>query len=73
MKVEFLPVINWRKSSFSEEGGNNCVEVAADHNRIAIRESTRPKAIVTTDRRALRAFLLGVKSGTLDGHVTRCR
>ncbi|WNE99043.1 DUF397 domain-containing protein [Streptomyces luomodiensis] len=43
--------------------GNNCIEVAADDSGIAIRESSDPDAVVTTDRTALRAFLRGVKEG----------
>ncbi|MFI7308772.1 DUF397 domain-containing protein [Streptomyces hygroscopicus] len=53
----------WRQSSFCGGGGNNCIEVAADHRGIAIRESSDPHAVLTTDPTALRAFLRGVKEG----------
>ncbi|MEU5267582.1 DUF397 domain-containing protein [Streptomyces hygroscopicus] len=43
--------------------GNNCIEVAADHRGTAIRESSGPHAVLTTDPTALRAFLRGVKEG----------
>ncbi|MFH0242281.1 DUF397 domain-containing protein [Streptomyces sp. HK10] len=57
----------WTKSSFSEAGGNNCVEVAADDNDgIAVRESTDPGRVLTTDRAAFRALLRGAKAGTFD-------
>ncbi|SCF57786.1 DUF397 domain-containing protein [Streptomyces sp. Ncost-T10-10d] len=55
--------LHWLKSSFSDAGGNNCVEVAAaEGTDIAIRESARPERIVTTNRAALRALVLGVKA-----------
>ncbi|MDP9613740.1 DUF397 domain-containing protein [Streptomyces demainii] len=43
--------------------GNNCIEAAADHRGIAIRESSDPHAVLTTNPTALRAFLRGVKEG----------
>lgn len=34
---------NWRKSSYSGSGdGNNCVEIANLHTRVAIRDSKAP-------------------------------
>ncbi|MFP8960869.1 DUF397 domain-containing protein [Streptomyces nanhaiensis] len=58
----------WTKSSFSEAGGNNCVEVAAadDGDGIAVRESTDPGRVLTTDRAAFRALLRGAKAGAFD-------
>ncbi|MDJ0341184.1 DUF397 domain-containing protein [Streptomyces sp. H10-C2] len=38
----------WQKSSFSPEGGNNCIELAVIGGRAALRESTAPGAVVTT-------------------------
>lgn len=56
--------LHWLKSSFSDAGGNNCVEVAAAEGEgIAIRESERPDVILTTSQTALRALVLGVKIG----------
>jgi hypothetical protein len=57
---------NWQKSSFSGGGGNNCIEVAPYGEQMAIRESTRPDSIVTTDIEALRTLLFRVKAGHLD-------
>ncbi|MEE1808668.1 DUF397 domain-containing protein [Streptomyces sp. BE133] len=55
--------LHWQKSSFSDAGGNNCVEVAAaEGTDIAIRESESPQRVVTTNRAALRALVLGVKA-----------
>ncbi|WP_031505717.1 DUF397 domain-containing protein [Streptomyces megasporus] len=61
-----MPELVWTKSSFSEAGGNNCVEVAADGDGIAIRESTDPARALTADRAAFRALLRGVKDGAFD-------
>ncbi|MEV5774531.1 DUF397 domain-containing protein [Streptomyces antimycoticus] len=57
---------NWHKSSFSDAGGNNCIEIAIDSVGIAVRESFEPDTIVTTDRITLRDFIRGVKGGRLD-------
>lgn len=52
------------KSSFSGEGGNNCVEIAAPSPEgIALRESESPARVLTTDRAALGAFVRSVKTG----------
>jgi hypothetical protein len=61
----------WQRSSFCSGGGNNCVELAADASRIAIRESAEPNAVLTTDRTALRAFVAGVKDGRFDRLLRR--
>ncbi|MFF2962901.1 DUF397 domain-containing protein [Streptomyces sp. NPDC057963] len=62
-----LPELNWIKSSFSEASGNACVEVsAANADLIAIRESENPDAVPVTSRGALRALVLGVKTGYND-------
>ncbi|HLL35857.1 MAG TPA: DUF397 domain-containing protein, partial [Streptomyces sp.] len=56
MRGTAVPELSWQKSSFSGGGGNNCVEVAADGDGIAIRESTDPARTLTTDRAAFRAL-----------------
>ncbi|MGW3564010.1 DUF397 domain-containing protein [Streptomyces sp. NPDC000941] len=61
----------WQRSSFCSGGGNNCMEVAADGSRIAIRESAEPDAVLTADRTALRAFVVGVKDGRFDRLLRR--
>ncbi|MFG2084727.1 MULTISPECIES: DUF397 domain-containing protein [unclassified Spirillospora] len=56
----------WRKSSRSGNGGN-CVEVAALHHDIAVRDSknpTGPKLMLT--RADWRAFTDAVKRGASD-------
>ncbi|WP_262701708.1 MULTISPECIES: DUF397 domain-containing protein [Streptomyces] len=56
----------WQRSSFCGGGGNNCIEVAADDDGIAIRESSEPDAVITIDRSALHAFVIGVKGRHFD-------
>ncbi|WP_236258677.1 DUF397 domain-containing protein [Streptomyces hygroscopicus] len=56
----------WRKSSFSEEGGNNCIEIATGGGTIVMRESCHPETIVTTDRITLGMFVRAVKNGRFD-------
>ena len=58
-----MPELNWLKSSFSEASGNNCVEVAATQEGIALRESESPTEILSTGSGALSALLRRVKSG----------
>ncbi|MFD4901566.1 DUF397 domain-containing protein [Streptomyces sp. NPDC058411] len=55
--------LHWVKSSFSDAGGNNCVEVAdVDGHSIALRESDSPTVVLSTNRAALRALVLGIKT-----------
>ncbi|SFJ88073.1 DUF397 domain-containing protein [Streptomyces pini] len=57
---------SWQKPSFSG-GGDNCVEVAAaDGDGTAVRESTDPGRVLTTDRAAFRALLRGAGAGAFD-------
>ncbi|SEG87464.1 protein of unknown function [Thermomonospora echinospora] len=58
--------VAWRKSSHSN-GGGECVEVAAAHGMVAIRDSKAPKAphLVTTAQ-DWRSLLSAVKRGMLD-------
>lgn len=61
-----MPELRWLKSSFSGDGGNNCVEIAATSgDGIVLRESESPADVLTTDRAALGALVRSVKSGTL--------
>jgi hypothetical protein len=59
--------LTWQKSSFSGGGtGDSCVELAlpaASPTSIHLRESDTPTAILTTNRTALNALLITVKSG----------
>ncbi|MFH8469672.1 DUF397 domain-containing protein [Streptomyces sp. NPDC017991] len=55
--------MTWLKSSFSEASGNNCVEVAAADDGIALRESANPTEVLSTGAGALSALLRSVRSG----------
>lgn len=62
-----LPMINWRKSRYSNPYGN-CVELAElPDGQIAVRNSRHPggPTLVYT-RRELIAFFQGVKDGEFD-------
>ncbi|MEE1938661.1 DUF397 domain-containing protein [Streptomyces sp. TRM 70361] len=56
----------WIKSSFSEAGGNNCVEIAVDGENIAIRDSTAPGIHITVGRAAFGSFMTTTKAGDCD-------
>lgn len=58
----------WRKSSFSDQGGN-CLELAELHGEILVRESDDPAVVVRTSRQKLRAFLDAAKAGEFDDLV----
>ncbi|MEV0278653.1 DUF397 domain-containing protein [Streptomyces sp. NPDC050610] len=53
---------SWQRSSFSGDGGNNCIEIAATRSTVALRESETPATTLTTNRTALRALLRHVKA-----------
>lgn len=58
--------LRWQKSSYSEGGADTCVEIAAPTtSRPHLRESATPGTVIATTPAALRAFLGGVKGGTL--------
>ncbi|MDX3228227.1 DUF397 domain-containing protein [Streptomyces sp. ME19-01-6] len=60
-----MPILNWRKSSFSTSGAN-CVELATTHSAIHMRESDDPGTVIHTTPTALRSFIRAVKTGRLD-------
>lgn len=55
----------WRKSSYSEGGANDCVEVSDDHPGIVpVRDSKRPDgSALIFSVSSWSAFMAGVKSG----------
>ncbi|EKX66148.1 DUF397 domain-containing protein [Streptomyces ipomoeae] len=55
--------LHWVKSSFSDEGGNNCVELASTEDGIALRESECPAEVLATCSGTLGALLHSVKAG----------
>ena len=60
-----MSTYRWRKSSYSGDA-SNCVNVAADGNGIALRESDDPDVILATTPAVLRAFIRGAKAGAFD-------
>ncbi|MFD3312142.1 DUF397 domain-containing protein [Streptomyces sp. NPDC058694] len=58
-----MPESQWIKSSFSEASGNNCVEVAARRDGIALRESDSPTTVLRTSASALSALLRSTQTG----------
>ncbi|PJE99470.1 DUF397 domain-containing protein [Streptomyces carminius] len=57
--------IEWHRASCGG-GGNNCIEIARDGDRVLMRESNNPDKVVVTTPAKLEAFLLGVKAGEFD-------
>lgn len=58
--------LHWVKSSFSDAGGNNCVEVAAvDSEQVALRESDRPAIFLVASPSALGALTRELEAGRL--------
>ncbi|WP_121747145.1 DUF397 domain-containing protein [Streptomyces sp. E2N166] len=57
---------DWHRSSYSGGGeGNDCVEVAHRHPRIAVRDSKAPaRATLTFPTPAFNAFLSTLKTST---------
>jgi hypothetical protein len=63
-----MPELRWQKSSFSEGGAANCVEVALDPTGTPhLRESDTPGTVLTTAPSALAALLNQVKDEELPG------
>lgn len=62
-RVEIFTEVKWQKSSFSEGNGPQCIELGCPEGNISLRESDAPDVIVTTNRAALQALFLGIKTG----------
>ncbi|MFJ5197663.1 DUF397 domain-containing protein [Streptomyces sp. NBC_00984] len=62
--------LHWVKSSFSDAGGNNCVEVAAVKNAgVAMRESESPGVVLVISRAALGALVQKVKKDAVGAQL----
>ncbi|GGM35353.1 hypothetical protein GCM10012275_03280 [Longimycelium tulufanense] len=58
--------ITWRKSRHSDNSGN-CVEVAPGRDRVAVRDSKRPRGdVLLFSSTHWDAFISGTKSGEFD-------
>ncbi|MEU5028974.1 DUF397 domain-containing protein [Streptomyces milbemycinicus] len=60
-----MPIINWRKSSFSTSGAN-CLELTTAHAHIHIRESDEPDTVIRTTPATLQSFIRAAKTGRFD-------
>ncbi|MHC0430076.1 DUF397 domain-containing protein [Streptomyces sp. O3] len=58
-----MPELQWLKSSFSGDGGNNCVELTATADGLALRESDNPTEVLRTHPGTLGALIRSVKAG----------
>jgi len=63
----------WKKSSFSGGGeGNDCVEIAKLHTRVAIRDSKVPaKGMLFFPAGTFTAFISSFKAGTAGRDIER--
>ncbi|GLY55308.1 DUF397 domain-containing protein [Lentzea sp. NBRC 102530] len=58
--------MNWRKSSFSGGGGNECVELACTDTSRLVRDSKNPTGPrLNTSLPSMAAFLVAVKNDSL--------
>jgi hypothetical protein len=65
--MEHIDSLRWRKSSFSGNGGGNCVDVADDGGKIYVRNSKNPGgAIVAFTQSEWMAFISGAKNREFD-------
>ena len=65
--MEQLEALQWRKSSFSGNGGGNCVDVAVDGEKIYVRNSKKPAgATVAFTQSEWNAFISGAKNREFD-------
>ncbi|NUS86725.1 MAG: DUF397 domain-containing protein [Streptomyces sp.] len=62
--MSVIPI--WKKSSFSEGEGANCIELARHDGHILIRESDDPGAVLTAAPDRLGPFLAAVKARRFD-------
>ncbi|NGO70837.1 DUF397 domain-containing protein [Streptomyces boncukensis] len=53
----------WRKSSFSEQSGGDCIELAAHEDGVLLRESDDSGVIALIPAARLGALLSRIKSG----------
>lgn len=64
------PMISWHISSFSADGGGNCVEAGPlddGTDRVAVRHSTDPAGpVIVYTKPEWEAFVAGVRAGEFD-------
>ncbi|MGI5347922.1 DUF397 domain-containing protein [Streptomyces sp. CA-250714] len=68
IRATSLPVSTWRKSSYSGQGGGDCLEVAVDHPgpSLPVRDSKNPHGpALLIPAPAWQAFIAQVRGGEL--------
>lgn len=63
--VDRPPVLQWRTSSFSDDNGGQCVEVAFDGDAVLVRDTKQQGRgpVLAFTRREWAAFLAGARDG----------
>ena len=62
-----LARVSWRKSSYSGNGGGQCVEISKLAGLLLVRDSKSPdEPVLTLNARNWRTLLDEIKSGALD-------
>jgi hypothetical protein len=63
-----LPAHRWRTSSFSDNNGGDCVEVAFDGDTVLVRDTKQQGRgpVLSFTRREWEAFLAGARGGEFD-------
>ncbi|WP_432252182.1 DUF397 domain-containing protein [Streptomyces sp. HNM1019] len=56
----------WRKSSYSGDAANNCVELTRIPDAILLRESDEPQTVIATTPDALQALTRAARAGRFD-------
>ncbi|MEU0843917.1 DUF397 domain-containing protein [Streptomyces sp. NPDC005962] len=68
--TEFAPDGVWFKSSYSDQGGGNCVEVADCKTKVGVRDSKNTEGpALTLPRETFLSFIDSVKSGAITSGV----
>ncbi|AUS81673.1 DUF397 domain-containing protein [Actinoalloteichus sp. AHMU CJ021] len=66
MERSLQDITNWRKSSRSSNGANDCVEVGATSAVVAVRDTkNRAGGTLVVSREAFSSFLMSIKAERL--------
>ncbi|MEU0400500.1 DUF397 domain-containing protein [Streptomyces sp. NPDC006197] len=66
MRAIDLTTVTWRKSSYSNEDGGECLEVADHLPHVPVRDSKNPAGpVLAFEAAAWSSFVTGVKDGQI--------
>lgn len=65
MSIPSQASVRWRKSSYSDSSGGDCVEVALLSEVVGMRDSKNPHMALTVGRAAFGALARGLKTEEL--------